>query len=100
MPLKLVMVMNADAAQAIPIGKEGKVILLMTLCPCVCVGVPDQTLFLSRQARRFWRMWFLVACFRRFHAYTLQKELQWDWAEKREEAHSMAQTPLSLLGAP
>lgn len=78
MPLKLVMVMNADAAQAIPIGKEGKVILLMTLCPCVCVcvGVPDQTLFLSRQARRFWRMWFLVACFRRFHAYTLQKELQ------------------------
>lgn len=77
MPLKLVMVMNADAAQAIPIGKEGKVILLMTLCPCVSVGVvPDQTLFLSRQARRFWRMWFLVACFERFHAYTLQKELQ------------------------
>lgn len=86
MPLKLVMVMNAHAAQAIPIGKEGKVILLMTLCPHVCVGVPDQTLFLSRQARRFWRMWFLVACFRRFHAYTLQKEWQWDWAKKREES--------------
>lgn len=65
MPLKLVMVMNAHAAQAIPIGKEGKVILLMTLCPrvCVCGGVPDQTLFLSRQARRFWRMWFFGGVF-------------------------------------
>lgn len=45
MPLKLVMVMNADAAQAIPIGKEGKVILLMTLCPCVCGWVYLTRLF-------------------------------------------------------
>lgn len=66
MPLKLVMVMNADAAQAIPIGKEGKVILLMTLCPCVSVGVvPDLTFSfpLSRRARRFWRMWFFGGVF-------------------------------------
>lgn len=88
MPLKLVMVMNAHAAQAIPIGKEGKVILLMTLCPHVCLwGWYLTRLFsLAGRLEDSGVCGFLVACFRRFHAYTLQKELQWDWAKKREES--------------
>lgn len=80
------MVMNAHAAQAIPIGKEGKVILLMTLCPCVCVSVGGYLTRLFSLAGRLEDSGvcgFLVACFRRFHAYTLQKELQWDWAKKK-----------------
>lgn len=77
MPLKLVMVMNADAAQAIPIGKEGKVILLMTLCPRVFVWVYLTRLFsLAGRLEDSGVCGFLVACFGRFHAYTLQKELQ------------------------